>query len=812
MGFAVHLLRPKSKAPLEDAWTSADIYTFSELEDRYGRGMNVGVRLGKPSRIDGLYLHAIDLDIRDPDLADDAVRALRRMFEKRGLFRMWTVRSGGSTESRHYYFLCETHFPTQTLAKSDEFITIDGRKRRAWEIDLLGTGKQIVLPPSIHPDTGKRYEWLIEPDTSFAVEIDADYLNDLLEPEDYHGEQDREPLGMSFAEAEEMLERLTGWADDHATWRDVGMALKHEFGEDGWELFDRWSSNGRGYNRRDNRYQWVKFDHESRNRDIITMRTIAAEARKDELEEMIDELDDGDIVREEVQTVEEGIKEAVAEARSHKKGDPDMSILLGGKHSAPKLPISLLGKRLVKVVREQAQAAASSEDFIFAALLSGASAVVGNSVRIRVRPGFEQTPILWCQMIGNPSTNKTPAASTVTAALYTLEARYRPFYQQALKAWEAASEKAEGKLKAYEARKKAIQSEGTEWNEERPEDSFAPPRPPKRPFIHNDVTIEYFLQEQSRSPRGFMVFRDELSGWLGSMERYSEGTDRAMWLETYNGSTFKVGRVKTGDDALEIPRICAPVLGGIQPERLMQIVGEGTSDDGLLARFLPFWPDFHFRQMAHDTVDNFVIVETFQRLSEITMEDGQPQVLPFTTPAFQFFAKWSDNRKKQERNEPVALQNVFGKAEGQVARIAGLFQLLWWAAEDVLGEDEPPKHVSVEAVKAAIRFREEYIAPMQRRVFTHATETDEVANARTIAMWIISNDIGETTVRQIRREAGVKGMKKASERTKEETLDAAIKVLVQMKWLIVDQGDEQKGRGRPTVRYNVNERVWDLLD
>lgn len=814
MGFAVHLLRPKSKAPLDDAWSTAPVYTFRELKERYRRGMNLGVRLGKPSRIGDHYLHAIDLDIRDPELADEAVETLRSMFGKLGLNRMWTVRSGSGKLSRHYYFLCDTHFPTQNLAKSDEFTEVNGRRRRAWEIDLLGTGKQIVLPPSIHDETGNAYQWLIEPDDEFPVEIDSDDLTDLLEPEEYHGEQDREPLGISLEEAEQWLEALDGWENDHATWRDVGMALKHEFGEDGWKLFDAWSKKGRGYNRKDNRYQWERFDHEDRgSRDIITMRTIGYVAREAELEDLIDELDDGDVVREEVETV----KEAAQKAKERAKGDPDMSILLGGNKQAPRLPLSILGKRMVSIIKKQAKSAATSEDFVFASVLAGASAVMGNSVRVQIRPGFTQTPILWCQMIGDPSTNKSPAARVVTSALHALEKRYEPFYRQALKAWEIAAEKAEGRLKAYEARKKAIQAEGKDWDEERPEDSYAPPRPPKRPFIHNDVTVEYFIQEQSRAPRGFMIFRDELAGWLGSMERYSQSTDRPMWLESYDGGTFKVGRVKTGDEATVVERICAPVLGGIQPERLMQIIGESDVDDGLQARFLPFWPDMAFREMAGESEDSLPLIETYQRLSEIEMtklENGafEPQIVKFTDQAFAAFKRWSDNRKKQEMNAPVKLRGVFGKAEGQVARIAAVLQFLWWAADDVLGEDDPPAQITTEAVKAAIRFREEYLKPMQARVYRQTVEPDEVVNARVIANWIIAEDIVETNMRQIRRESGVKGLRGgASERTKEETIEAAIKVLIHARWLKAEKAESGPKGGRPSVRYYVNERVFDLV-
>jgi hypothetical protein len=41
-------------------------------------------------------------------------------------------------------------------------------KKRHWEIDLIGTGKQAVIPPSIHPATGLPYRWERELDTFFV--------------------------------------------------------------------------------------------------------------------------------------------------------------------------------------------------------------------------------------------------------------------------------------------------------------------------------------------------------------------------------------------------------------------------------------------------------------------------------------------------------------------------------------------------------------------------------------------------------------------------------------------------------------------
>lgn len=48
-------------------------------------------------------------------------------------------------------------------------------------------------------------------------------------------------------------------ACDRATWVEVGMGIKAEFGADGWDAWDTWSQSGTGYNLRDAKAVWRSF-------------------------------------------------------------------------------------------------------------------------------------------------------------------------------------------------------------------------------------------------------------------------------------------------------------------------------------------------------------------------------------------------------------------------------------------------------------------------------------------------------------------------------------------------------------------------
>lgn len=148
MGFALHALKEKSKAPVESGWTKGPRKTWDEFERSMRPGRNVGVRLGSVSKVGDAFLHVIDVDIKTDsrDEKKNCYRALKEMLPD--ISECPRVVSGRGNGSAHFYFLSETVHRGRDLLKTDE-----------WEISLMGEGRQVVLPGSTHPDSGRLYEW-----------------------------------------------------------------------------------------------------------------------------------------------------------------------------------------------------------------------------------------------------------------------------------------------------------------------------------------------------------------------------------------------------------------------------------------------------------------------------------------------------------------------------------------------------------------------------------------------------------------------------------------------------------------------------
>lgn len=145
LGFAIIWLHKKSKRPIESGWTTGPRTPWIKLEATYKTGYNVGVRTGAPSKIGNGYLACIDVDVKDPAFEAEAEAKLSELV---GGVGMPTVLSGSGNGSCHTYCVTPKHFKMITVVK------VKGK----YEICIYSDGRQMVLPPSIHPSGGK-YEW-----------------------------------------------------------------------------------------------------------------------------------------------------------------------------------------------------------------------------------------------------------------------------------------------------------------------------------------------------------------------------------------------------------------------------------------------------------------------------------------------------------------------------------------------------------------------------------------------------------------------------------------------------------------------------
>lgn len=97
------------------------------------------------------------------------------------------------------------------------------------------------------------------------------------------------------------------------------------------------------------------------------------------------------------------------------------------------------------------------------------------------------------------------------------------------------------------------------------------------------------------NPAGVLVIRDELSGWLATLDKPGREGERGFFLSAWNGDTgYTLDRIGRG--SIHVPACCVSMIGGIQPARLRSYLAgtlqDGPLNDGLFQRFqLLIYPD-----------------------------------------------------------------------------------------------------------------------------------------------------------------------------------------------------------------------------
>jgi hypothetical protein len=270
----------------------------------------------------------------------------------------------------------------------------------------------------------------------------------------------------------------------------------------------------------------------------------------------------------------------------------------------PVMPFNplLLPEPLRKYAMDVSETMQSPIDYIAIGLLTTFSSIIGAGCAIRPLKEGDWTivPNLWGAIVGPPSVKKTPALNASMAPLAALEKKAdEDFAQKKLK---AEIDKVE-----YDVRKKIIKTriENAVENENQNELESAKTAlfsleneisfPQCKRFKTNDSTVAKLTELLSENPRGMLVFRDELIGFLVTLEQEGREDSRAFYIEAWTGwssSIFKTDRIARG---LTACNPCVSVLGGIQPSKLrlyLQSALTNIGNDGFIQRFqLLVFPD-----------------------------------------------------------------------------------------------------------------------------------------------------------------------------------------------------------------------------
>ncbi|GEQ96636.1 hypothetical protein JCM17844_02730 [Iodidimonas gelatinilytica] len=464
---------------------------------------------------------------------------------------------------------------------------------------------------------------------------------------------------------------------------------------------------------------------------------------------------------------------------------------------APAFPLDTLPPALAHWVEATSEATSAPRDYVAASLFAVSASLIGNSRTIFAFGQWTQSPILWFALVGAPSAGKSPAMRPIMQTMKAIEAEYGDVLQQDLRDYETTKQEALLKHEAWAKACKDAVAKG-QPAPRLPEDAMEPQAPEHKRLMVTDATIEALCRALPANPRGLLIYRDELAGWLSNFDRYNgtRGGDRAFWLEAYEGGTYSIDRVKNGEKPIFIPYLGTSILGGIQPDRLKKLLLSGD-DDGLNARFLYVCPDPVKRRVPKGPPCHEILETTLRRLEGLKMgtnDQGKPApiTLKMAQEAQAIFNPWWE--AVADRAPMGRLAGWWGKIEGRALRLALTLSMLDWAADSLKGPE--PTDISASAMQRALRLLEDYFWPMAQRAFGEADGQSSDPIALRIARHIEAKKPESLSVRDLRRTF-------LKNETTKAVMDACL-TLSGYHWLKPAFARQGETAGRESKRFLVN--------
>ena len=372
----------------------------------------------------------------------------------------------------------------------------------------------------------------------------------------------------------------------------------------------------------------------------------------------------------------------------------------------PIFPTDALPGPVGRLVRESAAAIGCPPDAIGLAAIVAMGSAIGNSRVLQVKRNWSESAAIFAAVVADPGEKKTAAVKAATNPVRKLEVKLQRRHEVALD--EHARD-----LREYEAEKKDAAKAGAA--------AGPPPRAPEAERVRvNDTTVEAIIPILKENPRGLLLERDELAGWVKGMDQYKaggKGSERQFYLSAWSNEPVSVDR-KGQQGPVSVSKPFIGIVGSIQPDVLGDL--SENREDGMLERFLFAYPKalnalWNENDVSEGAFEDYR--DLYHRLRGLSMqkdEDGDPMEAPvvFSPEAKEVYVDVY-NRHRGEMAAPGFpryLRGVWAKLEAYTLRITLVLACCRFAGQGVVERAE------AEDVLQAVALID-YFKGQARRVF-----------------------------------------------------------------------------------------------
>ncbi len=681
-GFMPVPIRPGTKMPIGDAWQSKR-YTHPDIEQVFAGRENIGIMLGDPSN--GLV--DIDLD------CDEAIELAPQY-----LPHTPSVHGRGKRPGSHWWYIAPGLSTRQHRSLAD----------KSSIVELRSTGAQTLVGPSVHPDDDIYDQLDTEPavvdPTQLAQAVQA--LADAVMGK-RHGPGWREQFGRPqtvqarvvkrMFDDSKIIERAIAYIDSmpaaisgaggHNTAFAVANVLVHGFDlgqERSMSLFKA------HYNDRcDPPWSDGEIAHKINSALTAGNHQHPRGYLRDAVQKR-ETVDYGVDLSGFLESIMDGFW-------SDHSVDTQID---SGESAYQPFPTDTIPEPIRSYVEEAADSIGCDAAYVALPMLSALAAAIGNTRRIRLKRSWTEPAIIWSGIVGESGTMKSPAITEALSATMERQKHSMRDHQSLKEQWLIEREMYESKLIEW----KKLAGKGKASAEDRPEEPDMPVC--ERTWLA-DTTIEALISKLNENPRGLLLHRDELAGWIGSMDRYAGGSggESAMWLEVFGGRAITVDRKTSG--TLYVPSASVSICGGIQPGILERVMNQQMRDSGMLARFLIANPPRQPKQWRDQDVSAKTVeqmMKIFDELFALKMdildnEETAPRQVLLSTHAESKMIEFVNRHGLEQFETTGDLAAAYSKLECYCPRFALIFHMI----RESSGELPRNSTVSAQSVQDAER-------------------------------------------------------------------------------------------------------------
>jgi hypothetical protein len=629
-----------------------------------------------------------------------------------------------SGKPNHYKLLFKLDKPLQTKK-----IVID--KNTILELRCMtseGLSVQDVIPPSIHPDTGKQYEW--RGDYNNLVELPESIKTWWLELIGADSQDiEKSKVDTTWAEIDKMLSVIP--ADiSREQWLSVAMGIHH---------FDYLSSEKLGYSKF---LEWSKTGGDSfkDERDIkTTWNSIKISPSGIGVGSLFNTAYEYGYVKDKKHLFT-GVDNIVNKPVDNSVDNP-VDIITELRLKEPDLDLNLLPDIVRQYASELSSTIGADPLGSAFAMIVAVSGLVDGRSRLHIVDGFEVPPLLWCMTIGDPSCKKSPATKPIFTVFKEIEREDKLEYERNRMVWE-------GKEIAFNEQKKDYLEackQGLLANDavSKPPEPIEPP-PVKLRLTVGDITSQQLVRHCALRPQGTLCYLDEMVSWVDKIVDKNSKEDRAAWLMGYNSDQYELDRVGSGSTYCE--NIAVSLFGTIQPRVLTNSIDK-LSKDGIMQRFIPIILRRKFNAVGDPIPKEMSVKPQWDNTARIvhTLDAITYRLSTDAYKVFREFQEWIHHYKGQNvDNFSGNAMTTIGKLEGVVGRLSLVFHLI---------EQPHSSEVNADIVTRVVDVVKTLIIPSYLYVFNETSG----ATSENLKVWLTEHILiqslnnSTTTLRDIKR-------------------------------------------------------------